>query len=121
MDIEKAVAHLDASASYASKHKCAAYVRRAMLAGGLAIDPHPLYAKDYGPYLTRAGFESISANGYKATKGDIVVIQSYAAKDPAGHIAMYDGTRWVSDFKQRDIWAGPGYRIHKPAMQVYRQ
>lgn len=121
MDIEKAVEHLDASASHASKGKCAAYVRRAMLAGGLAIDPHPLYAKDYGPYLTKAGLKAVATKDYTPAKGDIVVIQSYAAKDPAGHIAMYDGKQWVSDFKQRDIWAGPGYRIHKPAMQVYRQ
>lgn len=121
MDIGKAVAHLDASASRASKGKCAAYVRRAMLAGGLAIDPHPLYAKDYGPYLINAGLKEVAAKNYAPAKGDIIVIQSYSAQDPAGHIAMYDGKQWVSDFKQRDIWAGPGFCIHKTAMQVYRQ
>ncbi|QYE33864.1 hypothetical protein KZX46_13635 [Polymorphobacter sp. PAMC 29334] len=121
MDIDKAVAHLDKSAGLASKGKCAAYVRRAIVAGGLSIDPHPLYAKDYGPYLLKAGLTAVAASGYKAAKGDVVVIQSYSTTDPAGHIAMYDGTQWVSDFKQHDIWAGPGYRIHRPALQVYRQ
>jgi hypothetical protein len=33
---------------------------------------------------------------------------------------MFNGIQWVSDLMQRDIWAGPGYRKAKPAMQVYR-
>ena len=120
MNVDKAVAHLDAGAHQRSTGKCAAYVRRAMQAGGVVIDPHPLYAKDYGPYLVRAGLTPVAAAGYKPVKGDVVVSQPYSPNDPAGHIAMYDGSQWVSDFKQRDIWAGPDYRIRRPALQVYR-
>ena len=54
------------------------------------------------------------------SQGDVVVIQNYPGGDVNGHIALYDGTRWVSDFKQRDIWAGPGYRANQPPLQVYR-
>lgn len=57
---------------------------------------------------------------YVATKGDIAVIQPYSGGDPNGHIAMYDGTQWVSDFTQRDLWGGPSYRKHKPDCVIYR-
>ena len=60
------------------------------------------------------------AKNYIPTKGDVVVIQNYAGGHSAGHTAMHNGIQWVSDFKQRDIWAGPGYRKAHPAMQVYR-
>jgi len=79
-----------------------------------------LYAKYHGPYLVRAGLTPIAADSHVATKGDIVTIQSYSPKDPAGLIAMYNGVQWVSDLRKHDIWADPGYRIHRPSMQVYR-
>jgi hypothetical protein len=57
---------------------------------------------------------------YQAGKGDVAVIQPYQGGDPNGHICMYDGDQWVSDFKQRDMWGGPGYRKNKPVCIVYR-
>ena len=39
---------------------------------------------------------------------------------PAGHMQMFDGSVWISDFKQNGFWAGPGYRTHKPAFKIYR-
>ncbi len=57
---------------------------------------------------------------YVPEKGDVAVIQPYSGGDPNGHIAMYDGTQWVSDFAQRDLWGGPGYRKHKPDCVIYR-
>jgi len=120
VDIDKAIVHLNTNAHLAAGGECAKYVRRALAAGGVVIDPHPFSAKAYGPYLTRAGFSAVAADKYVPQKGDVVVIQNYKGGDINGHIAMYNGTQWVSDFKQRDIWAGPGYRINKPAYQVYR-
>ena len=29
---------------------------------------------------------------------------------PHGHIAMYSGNHWISDFVQRDMWGGNAYR-----------
>ena len=105
---DDAVAYLNAHAFAHSLGKRAAFVRRAIEDGGLTLDPHPVSAI------------AVPAKNSIPTKGDVVVIQNDAGGDSAGHIAMYDGLQWVSDFKQRDIWAGPGYRKAHPAMQGYR-
>lgn len=132
LKIDAAVKYLDDNAEDGSTGLCAKYVREALAAGGLVINPHPVYAKSYGPFLTVNGFAAVVQKDYVATKGDIAVIQDYpagvdpatkkafSASDPAGHITMYDGTQWVSDFKQIDMWGGPGYRKHQPDYQVYR-
>ncbi len=117
----------DAAAKYADDHaeatpqgQCAKYVRKALEAGGADLSKHPYSAKDYGPFLTGQGMQPVPQAGYLPRKGDVVVIQNYRGGDVNGHIALYDGAQWVSDFKQRDIWAGPGYRANQPPMQVYR-
>ena len=28
---------------------------------------------------------------------------------------------WYSDFRQRDMWGGPGYRSARPAYKIYRK
>lgn len=122
-DIDAAVRYLDDHAHGHSTGFCAQAVRLAILAGGVDVSPHPGIAKAYGSYLLAHGFAPVAMIGsvaYVAAKGDVVVIQSYPGGSLAGHIAMFDGTQWVSDFKQRDIWAGPGYRTHRPAYVVYR-
>jgi hypothetical protein len=138
MDIEKAVKHLDESAEVTSTGYCARYVRQAIEAGGLALDSktRPVSAKDYGPYLERHGFSKVvieSGTTYAPVKGDIVVIDPYPAiKDENGrvvhkaqeygHIQMWDGERWVSDFKQKSkgIYPGTGYELAKPKYAIYR-
>jgi len=55
--------------------KCATYVRRALEAGGLTINPHPVFARDYGPALSAAGFGEVPLKDYKPVAGDVVVIQ----------------------------------------------
>lgn len=30
--------------------------------------------------------------------------------NPYGHIAMYNGEQWISDFPQNDFWGGSAYR-----------
>lgn len=122
-DIDAAVKYLDAHAHSQSTGFCAQAVRLAILAGGIDVTPHPGIAKSYGPYLLAHGFAAVAMTGstaYVATKGDVVVIQSYPGGSQAGHIAMFNGSQWVSDFKQRDMWAGPGYRTHKPLYAIYR-
>jgi type VI secretion system secreted protein VgrG len=127
MNTDNAVSHLDAQARGGSIGKCAAYVRRAIQAGGIKLrTPYPISAKDYGPYLKEYGFSSVMPRpnpDYIPDKGDIVVIQSYSVLHPHGHIAMHNGSRWVSDFRQNgvDIWPGQGYRKYKPAYDIYRQ
>lgn len=120
LNIEAAVTHLNGAAGDHSSGRCARYVREAIQAGGVTIQPHPRDAKDYGPYLVSSRFAQVAAEGYTPQAGDVVVIQPYTGGSPAGHIAMYNGTQWVSDFTQRDMWSGPGYRTHQPAYVIYR-
>ena len=35
---------------------------------------------------------------------------NYHGKDYHGHIAMFTGGEWISDFIQRDMWGGSAYR-----------
>jgi type VI secretion system secreted protein VgrG len=117
-------ATLDANAQPASLAKCATYVRMALQAAGIDTSNHPVPAKDYGSYLLKWGFVKIPATNYVPQAGDIVVIQPNALTGTGhlsqyGHIAGYDGTNWVSDFVQRDMWGGP-YRNDGLSYQIYR-
>lgn len=117
---DKAAAWLMSHAGTASRHECAKYVREALEAGGLNTTGRPTQAKDYGPFLQTSGFSKISTQGYFPQKGDVVVIQNYPVGNPAGHIAFYTGTQWVSDYRQPDMIPGSFYRKAAPPMQVYR-
>ena len=113
-DIDDAVAHLNAAAKEKSIGSCAKYVREAMEAGGMSTNGRPDYACKYGPFLLRKGFNQINItdpNDYTPIKGDIVVFDTYPGqpKYPAGHIQMYNGEKWVSDFVQRRFWPNTAY------------
>ncbi|QCD63794.1 hypothetical protein B9C57_07840 [Tenacibaculum maritimum] len=103
--------------------KCAKYVRLALEDGGMETwgkakaDQRPGSAKDYGPFLLHKGFKEVSAGNYQ--KGDISVIESFT-NNPHGHIAMWNGENWVSDFVQTDFWAGNDYRVKEPNYKIYR-
>lgn len=123
LDIDAAVKHLDSHAQSESTGRCARYVREALDAGNIKINPNPIHAKDYGSYLEAKGFVKLTATEepqYTPQKGDVAVIQPYKGGSASGHICMYNGTQWVSDFKQRDMWSGPGYRTNKPDYAIYR-
>ncbi|RZN44663.1 hypothetical protein D9736_22660 [Escherichia sp. E10V10] len=130
------VSYINSHAEPGSLGKCAAYVRRAVEAGGVKIKIPPprignsASACDYGPSLEAAGFKSVysyTGSGLTDTAiipgqqaGDIVVIQPVAGH-PHGHIALFNGTNWVSDFIQlRGFYPGKKYRDIKPAYILYR-
>lgn len=122
-DADKAVANIVAGKKDGSTGKCATHVRLALVAGGMDTSGNPVSAKDYGPFLTKKEFKAIAdADVEKAAfaKADVVVIQPYQGGSSHGHIAMYSGTAWISDFEQNDMWGGPGYRKNKPSHAVYR-
>lgn len=52
--------------------------------------------------------------------GDIIVIQSYVGGSVHGHIQIYNGTQWVSDFKQSGFWPGSGYKKNEPSYDIFR-
>lgn len=119
--LDAAVKHLDASARTSSQGRCARYVREAIEAGGITIPlPRPVYAKDYGPVLAKLGFTKVPAVAYSPLRGDIVVLAPPSGQ-VAGHIQMFNGSKWVSDFVQgTDIYPGPAYRKQQVSYEVFR-
>jgi hypothetical protein len=115
-DVTKAVNHLIAHAGAHSTQRCAASTREAIEAGGVSL-ARQRSAKDYGSSLLAAGFREVSTSLY--LKGDVVVIEGFDVH-PDGHMAMYDGSKWVSDFVQSGLYPGPVYRERKPGYKVYR-
>jgi peptidoglycan hydrolase-like protein with peptidoglycan-binding domain len=121
-DIDKAIDYLNKNAvpPY-GEGRCATHVRKGILAGGIDITPNPVPAKDYGPYLEKYGFKEISASTYQPAKGDIIVMQSFTgASNPYGHIEMYSGAEWLSDFKQDDLYPGSKYKENNAEYHIYR-
>ncbi len=118
-DTRTAATYARTHAGATSQHRCAEYTRKAINAGGINIG-NTHHAKDYGGLLSNAGFRPVSTNS-SPKEGDVVVIQPYAGGNPSGHMAIYDGNNWYSDFRQRDMWGGPGYRSAHPAFQIYRK
>ena len=68
-----------------------------MWRGGCPIGLLPAYG--YSKTLPQMGFQEVSTNNYTPQRGDISVVPSNC-KHPFGHIAVYNGKQWVSDFKQ---------------------
>ena len=117
-DKRTAVNFAKAHAGSQSQGRCAEYTRKAIEAGGIILG-RTFHAKDYGSILENAGFSTIGA--YETPReGDVVIIQPYSGGNPSGHMAIFDGIDWYSDFRQRDIWAGPGYRSTRPSYKIYR-
>lgn len=117
-DINEAVKYLDSHANVESVGRCAEYTRKAIQAGGVILK-HAMYAKDYGFSLQTAGFRQLLSNTAPYLAGDVVIIDGCEGA-LAGHMAMFDGSLWVSDFKQRELYPGPSYRKVKPKYAVYR-
>ena len=92
---------------------CAWYVMRAMQSGGCPIGILPAWAYKY--VLPIYGFEEVPKESYKPELGDIVVFKA-VKNHQWGHIAMYDGNNWISDFKQRSMYVYSkhnGYNIFR--------
>lgn len=122
--VEKATDYLvkHAYPSYDSKTcgHCAAAVRASLEAGGLSTAGHPEYAYQYMEFLPNLGFFTVDESAYTPQKGDIIVIDRIAGH-PYGHIAMYSGEKWVSDFVQADMWGGSAYRNSNAYHQIFRK
>jgi hypothetical protein len=112
-----AVRHLKWHAEAESRGRCARYVREAIERGGIRLF-RVASARNYGSSLICAGFYKISDTNPQ--KGDVVIIQPILGH-PDGHMAMYDGEIWISDFKQYNgFYPGQSYRAAQAAYQIYR-
>jgi hypothetical protein len=113
---------MDAHALTRSSHHCAMYCRLGMEAAGLGTQDRPRSgdAGDYGPFLLRHGAQVVAPESYTPQVGDTVVFDK-TAQHPSGHIEMYDGRQWVSDFMQRsfspyrDAGSTPPFTIYRLA------
>ena len=77
-------------------------------------------AKDYGSLLTASGFISVQD---APRAGDVAVIQPIPGH-PDGHMTMYNGTQWVSDYKQPAVYGyypSASYRQQRPPVAIYRK
>ncbi len=111
-----------AAVEYAKNHvyreshrKCELFVKNAIIAGGLPIHGRGS-AKNMGLTLSQVGFQKVIG---APQLGDVVVIQSIA-NHPDGHVCIYDGHQWLSDFAQRTMYPGSGYRKSHPSYQLCR-
>ena len=98
----------DGAISYAKSHAqpsstgyCARYVTEAIRAGGRLKLPNTRLAKDMGRTLVNA------------------VIQNIVGHD-SGHVCIYDGQQWISDFVQRTMYPGQAYRNIQPHYELFR-
>lgn len=131
-DVDKAIKHLqDKAMPPYGIGKCAAFVAAAIEAGGLKVSRAGSgSAKDFDPRLVQAGFIAQGGTGLPYQKGDVALIDGFK-KDvskgimndyPHGHLAMFDGTQWISDFKQTGVKPYPGSNYVKaaPKIVIYR-
>lgn len=115
--INAATNYLKTHAKSHSIEKCWAYVKRGLIKGGLPpTDIIP--AADASPYLEKNGFKCIYAgynDGHKGTNygqpclGDITVFEK-TPKHDYGHIDMWCGNAWISDFIQNGNWVSGSYK-----------
>lgn len=116
---EKAVEYLTSHAEGHSVNRCAMYVRHAIGAGGCPTFLQPPSACDYEEFLPDLGFSQIEAVVYTPQAGDIAVFSAIKGHKH-GHICMYDGNQWVSDFKQRSMYSAAAYR-HEGSHTYWRR
>lgn len=121
VSLKSRLAHwMDEHALMRSSHHCAMYCRKGMEAAGLTTGDRPQSgdAGDYGPFLLRHGAQAVPHAAYTPQVGDTVVFDK-TEQHPNGHIEIYDGQHWVSDFMQRsfspyrDAGSTPPFTIYR--------
>ena len=116
IDINKAVEHLKSHAQMKSIGWCAKYVANALEAGGFTFNrQESAYLYRTNGILTKMGYKEIGKQS-SYIKGDITVTDCNAQhKD--GHIAMFSGDKWISDFVQNSEFV---YTNSQPPVYYYR-
>ncbi len=117
IDMDAAVKYLVSHAKPKSVHLCAGYVARALHAGGFKFrDQSAAYQYRTNGILTSIGYKEIpKPSSFK--KGDITITERNS-HHKYGHMAMYSGKQWISDFKQRSEFVYD--RKTQPPVHYYR-
>jgi RHS repeat-associated protein len=109
-NVDAAIQHLNANADleYQGRNLCARYTMNAVDAGcGTTTKGNrPTHGSEFGDLLSSLGFVQVATSDYQA--GDVVVFESGTGAYASGHMQMFDGNKWVSDFVQSGLYPGPG-------------
>ena len=81
---------------------CAKFVRKGLQEAGYDLKTQAHAYQYNNGALTEAGFSKVDPGKDGLQKGDVMVIPA-EGKHKSGHIQMYNGTQWVSDFKQNSV------------------
>lgn len=93
---------LIANSTAKSRGLCAMYVRLAFEAAGGKVNPRPGSAYQYVKVMQDNGFREVDKDGYTPQIGDIYIIDRFGSH-VHGHISGYNGSQWISDFRQNGI------------------
>ena len=116
VNINKAVNYLLSHASAKSTGWCAKYVANALEVGGFKFTRQSAaYLYRSNGVLVKMGYREI-AKPRTFIKGDITVTDRNSYYE-YGHIAMWTGSQWVSDFFQKSEYV---YGSHQPPVYYYR-
>jgi len=107
------------------KGDCAQSVKNGLDAGFGGKQGETLHngPQNYGPGLEKLGFVPINNNS-PLKPGDVMIFQTFSGR-PWGHIQMWNGSNWLSDYIQKnrsDGYPGPSdtYKNANPSYQLYR-
>lgn len=124
IDPQKSIDYLEQYAQTNSSGYCSRWVHAALVAGGAKDIGHG-NAYTMGPNLLRSGFQEVARTGdypgsFSPQPGDVVVFDKAPInkKEQNGHIAMWNGSEWVSDFFQNDF--KPGSKYDHGTYTIYR-
>ena len=116
INMDAAIKHLVSHAHTSSTGYCAAYVADALVAGGFKFTRQAsAYMYRTNGILKGIGYREISKPG-SFKKGDITVTDRNSAH-PHGHMAMWSGSKWISDFVQNSEYV---YRSNQPPVYYFR-
>ena len=116
VNFDAAIAYLISHAEPKSIGKCGLYVHRALEAGGFRpFLPKSAYQYWSDQLLRKIGFIEIP-KPYPFKKGDITVTERNI-NHPDGHMAMYTGEKWISDFVQNSEFV---YITNQPKVHYFR-
>ena len=116
INMDAAVRHLVKHAHKSSTGWCAAYVADALVAGGFRFTRQAsAYMYRTNGILKGIGYNEISKPS-SFQKGDITVTENNSAH-PHGHMAMWSGTNWISDYVQNSEFV---YKSSQPPVHYFR-
>lgn len=116
IDMDKAVQHLISHANAKSTGWCAKYVANALQAGGFSFTRQSsAYLYHTNGVLRGIGYREIGKQS-SYIKGDITVTEKNS-RWVDGHIAMWSGSMWISDFRQTSEFV---YAYNQPPVHYYR-